>query len=91
MTMERGPERAIGLRWDEDVTSAPEVAAAGSGEVARRILEAAAEHGIPVREDPELCELLALLDVGDEIPVELYTAVAELLVYLYRLSGETRA
>ena len=88
--MERSPERVIALRWDEEIASAPEVVAAGRGEIAKRILEAAAEHGIPVREDPELCELLALLDVGDEIPVELYTAVAELLVYLYRLSGEVR-
>ena len=89
--MEHPPERAIALRWDEELSSAPEVVAAGRGEIAKRILDAAAEHGIPVREDPELCELLALLDVGDEIPVELYTAVAELLVYLYRLSGELRS
>ncbi len=44
----------------------------------------AGEHGIPVRSDPDLVALLAICQIGAEIPTELYTAVAELLVWLYR-------
>ena len=47
------------------------------------------EHGIPVREDEDLVELLSGLDLGEEIPAELYEVVAEVLSYLYRLNGET--
>lgn len=59
--------------------------------MAERILALAAEHGIPVHEDTDLVALLSACDLGDEIPVELFTAVAELLSYLYRVNGELRS
>ncbi len=82
------PAGAVALRYDSDSRSAPDVVAKGKGEVAEKILKLAKEHGVPVREDKDLLQLLAVCDVGDEIPVELYTAVAELLAYLYGLNGE---
>jgi flagellar biosynthesis protein len=61
--------------------------AAGSGHLAERILELAREHGIPVREDAGLAEALARLQLEAEVPPELWVAVAEALVWAYRLSA----
>ena len=80
--------RAVALRYEGDESRAPEVVAKGAGEVADRILAVAREHGLPIEEDPDLVELLAVTDVGEEIPVEVYGVVARLLAYLYRLNGE---
>jgi flagellar biosynthesis protein len=59
--------------------------ARGDGHVADRILELAREHGIPVHEDRGLVDVLARLDLGSEIPPELYRAVAEIIAFVYRL------
>jgi flagellar biosynthesis protein len=80
------PKRVAALRYVEG-TEAPEVVAAGAGEAARAILEAAREAGVPVREDPALAEALSRLDVGRMVPPELYVAVAEALVWAYRLDA----
>lgn len=77
--------RALALGYDPDRDQAPRVLAAGGGDVADRILQAAAENGIPVREDPELLEVLAGLGVGEEVPPAAYQAVAEILAFIYRL------
>jgi len=87
MKSERPLKRAVALSYDGADSSAPRVVASGSGEAAAAILSAAAEHGVPIEEDEALLELLASCDVGDEIPPELYEAVAELLTWLYRLEG----
>jgi len=80
----RRPPRAVALRYDRERSRAPEVTAKGEGELARRILELARAHDVPVREDADLVELLAACDLGAEIPIELYQSVAELLAHLYR-------
>jgi flagellar biosynthesis protein len=64
--------------------------AKGRGYVGQRILDLAAEHDLPVRKDADLLELLSACEVGEEIPAELYSAVAQLLAYLYRLNEERR-
>jgi flagellar biosynthesis protein len=79
--------RATALRYVES-SEAPEVVATGAGEIARRILEAAEAAGVPVRQDPALVEALSKLDVGRTIPPELYVAVAEALVWAYRLDAK---
>ena len=58
------------------------------GPRADEILELARETGVPVRTDNDLLELLAVCELGEEIPSDLFTAVAELLAYLYRVNGE---
>ncbi len=83
----RGQSRAIALRYDESIAPAPVVTAAGRGEMAERILALAREHGVAIREDPDLVALLAQLDVGQIIPPELYPVIAEVLSYVYRLRG----
>ena len=87
--MSRGKDarRAAALSFDADSDNAPRVSAAGSGLVAERILEAAREHGVPLREDPDLVDILAALDLGTEIPAELYTVIAEVLAWAYRTNA----
>lgn len=81
--------RAVAVRYERESDSgAPEVVARGRGEVAERILELAREHGVPVREDKDLVQLLAACELGEEIPVEAWSAIAEILAWLYRLNGE---
>lgn len=84
------PEKvAVALTYqptNED--QAPVVSASGRGYLAERIIEMAEESGVPVRSDSDLVELLAATDVGDEIPVEAFIAVAEILRYVYELNGK---
>jgi flagellar biosynthesis protein len=75
---------AAALRYDG--RGAPSLVAAGRGELAERILAAAREAGVPVREDRLVAEALAALEIGTEVPEELYQAVAEALVWAYRLA-----
>ncbi len=75
---------AVALRYDELKDRAPRVIAKGRGTMAQRIVEVARENGIPVRDDPDLVNLLSEIDLGEAIPAELYPAVAEVLAYVYR-------
>lgn len=85
------PDRkAVALTYaPETADSAPVVSASGRGHLAERILEAAREAGVPIQEDPDLVELLAATEVGEEIPVEAFIAVAEILRYVYQANGRT--
>jgi flagellar biosynthesis protein len=76
---------ALALEYGRNKT--PKVSAKGEGELARRIIDEAKKHGIYVAEDPQLLSLLSKLDVGDEIPQEMYTAVAVILSWVYWLKG----
>ena len=78
--------KAVALHYAPDAGAVPEVTARGTGDIAQRILDHAKAHDIPVREDADLLELLAGVSIGDEIPMELYEVVAELLTYLYRVN-----
>ena len=79
--------RAAALRY-EPGEAAPVLTAAGAGLVAERIVQAAREAGVPVREDPALAQSLAALQLGAEVPEPLWRAVAETLAWAYRLEGE---
>ena len=82
---------AIALKYDADKSNAPKVVAKGMDLVALRIREIAAEHGIPIIERPPLARALyRLCDVGHEIPEQFYNAVAEILAYVYELTGKAR-
>ena len=74
------------LRYEGE--GAPKVVASGQGIVAERILAAAREAGVPVREDPELAATLAGLALGHEVPEELWLAVAEVLAWAYALESK---
>ena len=75
--------RAAALRYTG--TGAPQVIAAGRGHVAETILAGARAAGVPVHEDPDLADALALLALGDEVPEALWTAVARVLAWAYGL------
>ena len=79
--------RATALRYRKG-ERAPRVTATGAGLVAERILAAAREAGIPVRHDPALAEALGRLELGSDVPAELWTAVAETLAWAYRLDAK---
>jgi flagellar biosynthetic protein FlhB len=83
---------AVALKYDADKASAPVVVAKGQRLIAQRIREIAEEHNIPIVENVQLARTLyATVDIGDEIPAELYQAVAEILAYVYRLSKKVSA
>ena len=84
--MARRDRQAAALRYAQGKDAAPCLMAKGKGAVADRILEIARRNGIPIREDRELVQVLASLDLYQEIPPDLYKAVAEILVFLYSLN-----
>jgi flagellar biosynthesis protein len=79
-------KKAVALKYEPGKDSAPRVTAKGKGLVARRIMEIAREEGIPISEDPDLVGALIQLDFDEEIPPDLYKAVAEILAFAYRLN-----
>ncbi len=88
-TGDDGETVAVALDYDPTSTgSAPRVLATGRGAVAEQILELAFSHGVKVREDADLVQILSAVDVDSEIPVEAFAAVAEILAYVYRANGQ---
>ena len=83
------PKRAVAvaLHYDPDQPELPRVVASGRGGVAEQILELAFSHGVKVRTDADLAEVLAAVEVDTVIPVEAFVAVAEILAYVYRANG----
>jgi len=79
---------AAALAYDAEHDRAPKVVAAGRGEIAERIVLLAESQGIPVRTDPDLMAMLEAIDVGEDIPVEAFAAVAEILIYLFRTNAQ---
>jgi len=77
--------RAVALAYDASRSRAPRVVASGYGKLAERIVESARDHGVFVHDSPELVGLLMNLDLDEVIPQELYTVVAELLVWVAEL------
>lgn len=82
------PKKAVALRYDEKAESAPQVVASGKGSVAENIVEVAKKAGIHIQQDPDLVELLAKIDIGQEIPIELYQTVAEILAFVYQMNNK---
>ncbi len=78
-------KHAAAIKYDKDKDTAPRVVAAGKGDVARRIVEKAAECGVPLYKDDVLADLLSKLPLNSEIPPELYEAAAEVLLFVYSL------
>jgi len=81
----RDLQQAVALRYQPGRDQAPKLVAKGRGPIAERILELARIHGIPVRQDKNLVQVLSLLQLDQEIPPAVYQAVAEILAFVYRL------
>lgn len=83
-------KKAVALHYNLDGTEkAPRVKAKGAGFVAEEIIQRAKENGIPIQEDPALVEILANLDLDQQIPTELFEVVAEILAMVYQLEKRT--
>lgn len=81
------PAVAVALSYEPSQANAPKVVASGKGFIAEQILEFAFAHGVKVRTDPDLAQVLAAVEVDTVIPVEAFVAVAEILAYVYRANG----
>ena len=88
MSVETRNQLAVALHYDR--TGAPRVVAKGRGTIGAKIVEVARAHDIPIEENEVLAGALSNVELGDEIPAELYKAVAEVLVFVLRLSGRIR-
>lgn len=88
--MEKKQKKAVALKYQPHKDRAPRIAAKGSGRVAERIIEIAKEHDIPVKDDADLVEVLAKLDIEQEIPADVYVVVAELLAFVYKLNNKKK-
>ncbi len=78
-------KKAVALRYDPEKDNAPVVLAKGYGELAERIIKIAKEKNIPIVEDKDLISALIRVEVFEEIPPELYRAVAKVLVFIKTL------
>ena len=87
MTTPDKRKSAIALAYQTGDT-APKVVAKGRGIIAQAIIERAKEHGVYVHESEDLVGMLMQVELDDNIPPQLYLAVAELLAWLYRLERE---
>ncbi len=82
------PIKAVALTYERQKDDAPRVGAKGQGRIAEKIIEIAKQHNLPIKDDPDLIEVLSSLDIDQQIPAELYVAVAELLAFIYSLNSE---
>jgi flagellar biosynthesis protein len=88
MSVDARKKVAVALHYDR--TGAPRVIAKGKGSLGAKIIEVAKAHDIPIEENEVLAGALSNVEIGDEIPAELYKAVAEVLIFVLRLSGKIR-
>ena len=77
--------KAAAISYDINEDEAPKIIASGQGTIAEKIIEAAREHDITIEENQDIIDILVQLNIGEEIPAELYQAVAEILSFIYRL------
>ena len=78
-------QKAVAVLYQPEFDPAPKIVAGGEGEIAKRIIELATQHNVPIYEQPDVVEALAKLEVGTEIPPEFYQVVAEILAFVYSI------
>ena len=88
MSADSRSQLAVALHYDR--TGAPRVIAKGKGSIGAKIIEVAKAHDIPIEENEVLAGALSNVELGDEILGQLYKAVAEVLIFVLRLSGRIR-
>jgi flagellar biosynthesis protein len=82
-------EKAVALKYDKEKNSAPVVSAKGKGKTAAKIIQIAKENDVPLRKDEDLVELLSQVELDNEIPPEMYKAIAEVFSFIYKSTRET--
>ena len=78
------PKRAVAIEYSGEVGAAPRVTAKGEGALAEQIIAIAEEAGVPIEDDPLLAVALSQVELDEEIPPELYKAVAEVISFVLR-------
>ena len=86
--MQVNKKKAVALGYNRSQDNAPKVLASGAGEIANKIISLAKEHDIPIKEDPDLIEILSKVELDQEIPPNLYKAVAEIFSFLYKITNK---
>jgi flagellar biosynthesis protein len=81
---------AVALEYERGTHDAPRVVAKGRGELARRMVEVAAESGVHIDANAPLAEALAGVELDEPIPIALYEAVAEIIGFVLRASAPQR-
>lgn len=79
---------AAALHYAQGTGAPPTLVAKGEGFIAEKILATAQEHGVPIHHDPALVGALSRLDLGEQIPTELFSAVATVIAFIYRLQKQ---
>ena len=79
---------AVALGYNKEKDNAPVVLAKGQGDIADKILALAKENDIEIRQDADLLQVLKAVDINQEIPVEAFAAVAEILSYIYQQNAK---
>ncbi|AMJ60682.1 EscU/YscU/HrcU family type III secretion system export apparatus switch protein [Bosea sp. PAMC 26642] len=82
--------RQIAVALEYDGQGAPRVTAKGRGELAQRIVDTGREHGVAIEENAVLAQALSAVELDDQIPEELYRAVAQVIAFVLSLRGEMR-
>ncbi|MCI1959754.1 MAG: EscU/YscU/HrcU family type III secretion system export apparatus switch protein [Clostridia bacterium] len=80
-------KKAVALKYDNGQI-APIVVASGMGRLAEKIVEVASENGVPIYEDTSLATVLSKLELGAEIPEEIYKVVVDIYLYFLKFSPE---
>ena len=78
-------KKAAALQYNREKDNAPRIIAKGKGDIAQKIVEKAEEENIHIEDDSDLLDILLKLEIGDEIPPELYQVIAEILSFIYEL------
>jgi flagellar biosynthesis protein len=88
--MSIAPKRPLAVALAYEKPRAPRVIATGRGDVGQAIIDAAKAAGVPLKEDPALAEALSTIALEDEIPQELYKAVATVIAFVIRTAKSDR-
>ena len=81
-------KKAVALKYHPPRHEAPIVTAKGQGLVAEKIIEVAKKKHIPIKDDPDLVQILSQLELGDQIPSSVYQVVAEIFAFIYHLNNK---
>lgn len=88
MSQYNGSKKAVALKYDERQGTAPVIVASGLGHMAEKIVEVANQSDVPVYEDTSLATVLSQLELGAQIPEEVYRAVVEIYVFFLNLQSK---
>jgi len=82
--------KAVALKYKVYEDNAPKILAKGKGEIAKKIIEKAKKYDVPLFQNETLANMLLDVDVGEEVPPQMYKAVVEVFVWLYKLEEKAQ-